>query len=50
MYLFSPDTRVHTIGSGAVGGVGDVVRRAGINAQFDVTVRRETVLLISQIR
>jgi hypothetical protein len=44
MYLFSPDTRVHSVCSGAVGRVGGVVRRAGINAQFDVTVRRETVL------
>jgi hypothetical protein len=35
---------VHIIDSGAVGGVGDVVRRAGRNAQLDVTVRRETVL------
>jgi hypothetical protein len=35
---------VHTLGSGVVGGVGDVVRRAGGNAQLVVILRRVTVL------
>jgi hypothetical protein len=34
---------VHTIGSGAVGGIGDVVRRVGGNAQLVVILLRETV-------
>jgi hypothetical protein len=35
---------VHKIGSGAVGEVGDVVRRAGGLVQLVVILRRETVL------
>jgi len=35
---------VHTVGSGAVGGVGDVVRRACGLVQLVVILRRETVL------
>ena len=38
---------VHTICSGVVGGVGDVVRRAGGLVQLAVILRRETVLRIS---
>ena len=36
--------KVHTIGTGAVGGVGDVVRSAGGLEQLVVILRRETVL------
>jgi hypothetical protein len=36
--------KVHTIGSGAVGGVGDVVRRAGGLERLVVILRRGTVL------
>ena len=35
---------VHTVGSGAEGGVGVVVRRAGGLVQLVVILRRETVL------
>jgi len=37
--------QVYTIGSGAVGRVGDVVRKAGGNAQLLVILRRENCVM-----